>query len=111
MVKNKLIMALFGSSALLLIVSAVTGLVGLPQEPGGPLIIRFDAPEGQVGLLGTTGTFFGLFGIAVFIAFLNFILALEVYDRERFLSYAISATTFVITALFLIVSINIASIN
>jgi hypothetical protein len=47
----------------------------------------------------------------LFMSVLNFVLALEIYDRERFLSYAISATTLVITLLFLIASINIAAIN
>ena len=55
MIKNKLIMAFFAGSALLLIISAIIGLAGLPQEPGGPFIIRFDAMENQAGLLGGTG--------------------------------------------------------
>lgn len=111
MIKNRLIVGLFGGSALLLIISAIVGFVGLPQEPGGPLIIRYDAPADQAVLLGGAGTFFGVLGVVAFMAVLNFILALEMYGRERFLSYAISATTLLITLLFLIASINIAALN
>lgn len=111
MIKNKLIISFFAGSAFLLIVSAVIGFVGLPQNPGGPLIIRYDTPADQAALLGGTGTFFGVLGVVVFMAALNFILALEMYGRERFLSYAISATTLIITFLFLIASINIAALN
>jgi hypothetical protein len=111
MIKNKLIMAFFAGSALLLIVSAIIGLVGLPQEPGGALIIKFDSVSSEAGLLGGAGTFYGVWAVAFFISVLNFVLALEVYKREKFLSYAISSTTLVITLLFLIASINIASIN
>jgi len=111
MLKNKHLMLMFGASALLLIASAIIGLVGLPQEAGGPLIIRFDPATDEAGLLGGQGTFFGLLGTVVFILLLNFFLALEVYKREKFLSYAIGATTVLITLLFLIASVNIANIN
>ena len=83
----------------------------MPQEPGGPLIIRFDAVSQEAGLLGDSGTFFGVLGTIVFMVALNFLLALEVFGREKFLSYAIGATTLLITSLFLIASINITSIN
>ena len=96
---------------MLIIFSALVGFVGLPQEPGGALIIRFDTLSDQASLLGGTGTFFGVLGIVLFIVGLNFVLALEVYDREKFLSYAISAATLLITTLFLIASINIALLN
>ena len=111
MIRNKFIVLMFSGSILLLIASAIVGLVGLPQEPGGPLIIRFDVASHEAGLLGDSGTFFGVLGTIVFMAVLNFILALEVYGREKFLSYAIGATTLLITVLFLIASINITSIN
>jgi len=111
MLKNKHITLMFGGSALLLVASAIIGLVGLPQEAGGPLIIRFDAASNEAGLLGGQGTFFGLLGTVVFMVALNFFLALEVYKREKFLSYAIGATTLLITLLFLVASISIAGIN
>jgi len=111
MIKNRFIIGLFSGSALLIIISALVGFVGLPEDPGGPLIIRFDVPTGQVGLLGGAATFFGILGVVVFIATLNFVLALEMYNRERFLSYAIGAITLVVTLLFLVASIYIAAIN
>ncbi len=111
MIKNRLIVGLFGGSVFFLIISALVGLVGLPQNPGGPLIIRYDMPADQAVLLGGTGMFFGVLGVVAFMVMLNFILALEMYGREKFLSYAISATTLLITLLLLIASINIASIN
>ena len=58
MIKNKHIILMFGGSILLLIASALVGLVGLPQEPGGSLIIRFDVASNEAGLLGGSGTFF-----------------------------------------------------
>lgn len=111
MLKNKHIVLMFSGSILLLVSSALVGLVGLPQEPGGPLIIRFDVASNEAELLGGVGTFFGLLGAVIFMVVLNFILALEVYNREKFLSYAIGATTLLITLLFLVASMNIAGIN
>ncbi len=111
MLRNKHILLMFGGSVLLLIASSIIGLVGLPQEPGGQLIIRLSAATNEPGLLGGQGTFFGLLGTVAFIAALNFFLALEVYGREKFLSYAIGAATVLISGLFLIASINIAGIN
>jgi len=110
-IRNKFIVLMFSGSILLLVASAIVGFVGLPQEPGGPFIIRFDVASHEAGLLGGSGTFFGVLGIIVFMVALNFMLALEVYNREKFLSYAIGATTLLITTLFLIASINITSIN
>src|SRR3990167_3343161 len=101
MLRNKLIVLMFGGGVLLLVASALIGLVGLPQEPGGSLIIRFDPVKNEAGLLGTVA----------FIIILNFVLALEVYNREKFLSYAIGAVTLLITLLFLVASVNIAGIN
>jgi len=111
MLKNRFIVLMFGGSVLLIIASSIIGLVGLPQEPGGPLIIKFDPATNEADLLGDSGTFFGVLGTIVFIAVLNFILALEVYNREKFLSYAIGATTLLISLLFLVASINITNIN
>ncbi len=111
MFRNKKILLMFGSGALLLIMSSIIGLVGLPQEAGGPLIIRFDTTSNEAGLLGGQGTFFGLIGTVAFIVALNVFLALEVYKREKFLSYAIAATTVLITVLTLVASINISWIN
>lgn len=111
MLKNKFIVSMFAFSALLVALSAVVGFIGLPQEPGGPLIIRFDASSNQAGLLGGRGLFLSLSGIATFIVLMNFVLALEIYKRDRFLSNAIGATTLVVAALFLMASINIAAIN
>lgn len=96
---------------MLLVASAVIGLVGLPQEAGGPLIIRFDTVTNEAQLLGGQGTFYGLLGTVIFMLGLNLFLALEVYKREKFLSYAIGATTVLITLLFLVASVNIAEIN
>jgi len=111
MIKNRFIALMFGGSALLLIASSVIGLVGLPQEPGGPLILRFNISTNEADLIGNAGTFFGVLGTVLFIAVLNFILALEVYKREKFLSYAIGAVTLLITILFLVASINITGVN
>ena len=111
MIRNKLIISLFGGSLLLLIISALIGFTGLPQEAGGPLIIRFDTTGNQIAILGGVGTFFGLLGVAAAIIIINFILAMEVYDKERFLSYILASSTLAITLLFLVVAYTITAAN
>ena len=111
MIKNKIIVALFTGSLLLLIISALVGFVGLPQEAGGPLIIKFDTSEDQVALLGGVGTFFGLLGVAVVMVIVNFALALEMYKKERFLSYALATGALALSGLFLVASVTITATN
>lgn len=111
MMRNKAILTLFGGSVLLLLVAALVGFVGLPQEPGGLLVFRFDAASDRVALLGGIGNFFGLLGVAAVIVALNFFLALEVYGRERFLSYVFAAGTLAISILFLVVAVTITAAN
>ncbi len=111
MIKDRTILILFGASLLLLVISAVVGFTGLPQEAGGPLIIRFDTSGDQVTLLGGVGIFFGLLGVAAAIAAVNFVLALEMYGKERFLSYILASGTLIITVVFLIVAYTITAAN
>lgn len=111
MIRNRAILVLFGASALLLCISVLVGFIGLPQEPGGPLVFRFDEVRGTVAFLGGVGNFFGLFGVAAAMLILNFFLALEIYQRERFLSYTLAAASLVISLLFLVVAVTIAAVN
>jgi len=111
MTKNRTILALFGMSFLLLIISAITGYTGLPQDASGPLVFRFDPAAGEIGLLGGVGTFFAVLGIVMLLALVNFVLALEMYGRKEFLSYVIAAATLVMAFFFFIATSTITSIN
>ncbi len=111
MIRNKVILALFGASFLFLILSMVVGFVGFPQEPGGLLIFHFDVSANRADILGDIGMFFGILGIAVSIVIVNLLLAWRIYLKERFISYILAGTTVFLSVLFFIVSILIAKIN
>ena len=110
MLKNKIIVTFFGLSIALLFVSALVGSIGLPSSQG-PLIIRFDKFAQEANLIGGFRTVFG-FGVTVsFIVLVNFLLAWEIYYRERFLSYIIAAATLIISFLFLVAVAGIVAVN
>ncbi|MBI2013211.1 MAG: hypothetical protein HYS88_02075 [Candidatus Colwellbacteria bacterium] len=51
MLKNKIVVTLFGLSIALLFISALVGSIGLPGSQG-PLVIRFDKFADEVNLIG-----------------------------------------------------------
>lgn len=110
MFKNKIIITLFGLSAVLLFVSALVGGSGLPSS-SGPLIIRFDKLANQADFIGSFRTIFGFGAVVSFMLIINFLLAREIYHRERFLSYIIAAATLVVSLLFLIAVSSIVRTN
>ncbi len=110
MLKNKIIVTFFGLGIVLLFVSALVGSIGLPGSQG-PLIIRFDKFAHEANLIGDFRTVFGFGATVSFIVLVNFLLALEIYYRERFLSYIIAAATLIISLLFLIAVSGIVAIN
>ena len=110
MLKNRIILTFFGLSAALLFISALVGSIGLPGSQG-PLIIRFDKFAHEADLIGDFRTVFA-FGITVsFMVLVNFLLAREIYYRERFLSYIIAAATLIVSFLFLIAVSGIVAVN
>jgi len=110
MLRNKIILVLFGLSIALLFVSALVGSTGLPGSQG-PLIIRFDKFAHEANLIGDFRTVFGFGATVSFIVLVNFLLAREIYYRERFLSYIIAAATLIISLLFLIAVSGIVAVN
>lgn len=110
MLRNKIIVTFFGLSIALLFVSALVGGIGLPSSQGS-LIIRFDKFAQEANLIGGFRTVFG-FGVTVsFVVLVNFLLAWEIYYRERFLSYIIAAATLIISFLFLVAISGIVTVN
>lgn len=110
MLKNKIIITFFGLSVVLLFVSALVGGIGLPGSQGS-LIIRFDKFAGEANLIGNFRTVFSLGFVASFVVLINFLLAWEIYNRERFLSYIIAAATLIVSFLFLIAVSGIVAVN
>lgn len=110
MLKNKIIVTLFGLSLTLLFVSALVGGIGLPGSQGS-LIIRFDKLAQEANLIGGFRTVFGFGATVSFIVLINFLLAQEIYYRERFLSYIIATATFIISLLFLITVSGMVAVN
>lgn len=110
MLKNKIIATFFGLSIALLFISALIGGIGLPGS-SGPLVIRFDKFANAADLIGDFRTVFGFGIVAAFIVLVNFLLAREIYHRERFLSYIIAATTLIVSFLFLVAVSGIVAVN
>ena len=110
MLKNKIVVTLFGLSIALLFISALVGSIGLPGSQG-PLVIRFDKFADKVNLIGGFRTVFGLGVVVSFMVLVNFLLAREIYERERFLSYIFAAATLIISLLFLIAVSGIVAMN
>ncbi|HEY4498098.1 MAG TPA: hypothetical protein VJA63_00465 [Candidatus Paceibacterota bacterium] len=111
MVKDRLILFFFLSSFLFITLAGLVGYVGLPQNPGGPLIIKLNRSSDQIDLAGGVGTFFGVLGVVFTMFLINLFLAWQIYQRDRFFSYVIGAGTLVVSLLFLIVSGVIATLN
>lgn len=110
MLRNKIITTFFALSITLLFVSALVGGIGLPGSQG-PLVIRFDKFADEVNLIGDLRTVFGLGVVVSFMILVNFLLAREIYERERFLSYIFAAATLIVSFLFLIAVSGIVAVN
>jgi hypothetical protein len=75
-----------------------------------PLILHFDDLEG-ITAVGTFGTimFMGILGTVAVV--MNFLIALELEARDRFLGKLIAAITFIFAALLFIGFVAIISVN
>jgi hypothetical protein len=109
-IKDSIIRSLFGLSILLLAFSGIIAVLNLPLDSGA-IIIRFDSYHDEVVWADSVGVFFGVIGLALFMVIVNFLLAREVYDRRRFLSYIIGAGTLVVASLFLVATLAVTLIN
>ncbi|MDP3953576.1 MAG: hypothetical protein Q8P99_02030 [bacterium] len=110
MIKDKLILTFFGLSGLMLLISGLVALVGLPSD-AGDIIIRFDNYHNEVIWAGSLGLFFGVIGVMLVTVVLNLILVRHIYDKERFLAYLLSSGTLAVAFLFLVATLGIAFIN
>ena len=110
MLKDKVIVISFGLSVALLFVSALVGAIGLP-ESHGPLVIRFNQFIEEANLVGDFRTVFGLGLVTSFVIVINFLLAWEIYARERLLSYIFASAALIVSMLFLIAVSGIAAVN
>jgi hypothetical protein len=111
MLKNRIIVILFGLSILAMAVSAVIGEIGLPQTDVGTFILRFNPSTDRAEFLGENSTFFGIFGVVSSVIVTNFLLASMIYNRERFLSYMLAAGTLIISVIFIMASYIISVAN
>ncbi|MBI2011025.1 MAG: hypothetical protein HYS89_02225 [Candidatus Colwellbacteria bacterium] len=111
MAKDRLIIFFFLTSFIFIAIASLVGYIGLPQDPGGPLIIKLNRLSDEIDLAGGVGTFFGVLGIALTMYLINFFLAWQIYHRDRFFSYIIGVGTLVVSLLFLIVAGVIATLN
>jgi hypothetical protein len=110
MIRDKFIIYTFGASIVLLLISGLVAFVGLPTGSGN-LILRFDNFHNSVIWAGSIGIFYGILGVIVAVAVINFALAKHIYEKEKFLSYILAVGTGVITLLFLIATGSLAFIN
>jgi hypothetical protein len=110
MLRDKFIIYIFGVSIALLLVSGLVAFVGLPTGSGN-LILRFDNFHNAVIWAGSIGVFYGILGVMIAIAVINFALAKHIYEKEKFLSYMLAVGTGVVTFLFLIATGSLAFIN
>ncbi len=109
MLRDRVILSFFGLSAALVILSILFIFLGLGRT-SGELILSFDS-EGKIKFIGNFWTAIAIFMVALGILLINFALASEVYNRERFLSYILGAGSLFFSILVLILSWFIVSVN
>ncbi|MBI2592791.1 MAG: hypothetical protein HYW37_01335 [Candidatus Colwellbacteria bacterium] len=109
MFRNQTVISFFGLSVLLVLASAAVIFLGL-QGKQGPFIIHF-SQYGQIVFKGGLETVFTIVGVTGILTLMNFVLAYEIYSRERFLSYILAAGSFFVAILTLILSWTIISVN
>lgn len=110
MIKDKIVLISFVFSGLMLLVSSLVALFGLPMN-SGDIIIRFDNYHDQVVWTGSFALFFGVILTAVIVVLANWFLVVHIYPKERFLAYLLSAGTGVVSLLFLVGTFAITLIN
>lgn len=100
----------FVFSGVMLVMSIIVAVVGLPTN-AGDIIIRFDNYHNEVVWAGSFTLFMGVIATAGIVVLTNLLLVRHIYDRERFLAYLLSLGTGAVSLLFLVGVIAIALIN
>lgn len=108
--RHKVVSGFFLTSLSLVLGGSLWAYFSLRGVSGVPLILHFDDIGGitSVGSLGTL-VFMGVFGIIV--VMLNFFIALEFEERDRFLGKAAAAVTFIFALLLFIAFAAIINVN
>lgn len=109
MLRDRIIISFFVLALVLALLSLGVISLGLRGE-NGPFIIHYNQ-EGQVDFSGDIALVYGILGVALVIFLINFFLAYEIYNRERFLSYILAAGSFFVAVLTIILSWTIISVN
>ena len=109
MLRDKILIVFFGLSLFILIAAVLLVLFGLPSG-NNSLILHFNAGQG-VDILGSRSQVLEILGVVSVVGVINAILAREIYYRERFLSYLIAFTTFLIAIFSIIAAGVIVSVN
>lgn len=110
MIKDKIIVYPFAISAILLLLSGLVAIAALPVD-SGDIIIRFDNYHNEVLWAGSIGTFLGVVAVALAVVVVNFMLAQQIYSKERFIAYLLGAGSLVISTLFVIATFAVTLIN
>lgn len=110
MKRDRVVVTAFSVSLFFVVLSGIVATMGLPLD-SGDLIIRFDNYHNRVIWTGSVGTYFGVIGLVLVMVGLNFFLAKQVWERERFISYALAVGTLAVTLLFLIATFAVSLIN
>lgn len=109
MLKNRMAVSFFGLSLILILLSAVIFALGL-EGAKGDLILSFDY-DGNIKWSGNFMTLGVIWAIAFIVVLINFLIANEIYNRDRFFSYLLGAGSIFFSSLFLIFSWLVVSIN
>lgn len=107
--KNKNFAIIFGLSLGILILTALVVYLRL-AEIASPLIVHFDVYKG-IDFLGNRLDIFNILIVALVVLLINFILAVFIFDRQRFLSFVFAYVSLAISTLILIAISVIISIN
>lgn len=109
MIKNPVIVIFFGLSIVLIFIAALVVSLGL-YGIEGPFIIHFNY-LGEVDFIGGSENARNIIITTAITIIINFILVFRLYDRERFLAYAFSGASLLISIFALIAAYLISSVN
>lgn len=107
--KDKFLFYPFLASAALVLIALVLTLIGLAKV-NNLLILHFDSYRG-IDFLGDKKDIFSIIGLSFAIIIINFLLAKQIYYKERFLAYSLSFTSLIFSLLILIGVSVIISVN
>ncbi len=109
MIKNWIIVSLFGLSLAFLLIASVIISAGL-YNIEGPFILHFNN-LGQVDFIGEASNAFNTIIIGIVVVAINFVLAYRLYGKEMILSYIFSGISLILAILVLGASYLISSLN